>query len=1279
MTCIVLLWISCAIASTSLGKIITVTDNIYNTSVGNSGSGNGSIGCTCDSQHFCECYTLEEALSYLADNDIINVTISSIALSSHTVVKQLHNITIIGHNYPEIDCNCHSLMFKECNNINIKGIKWNGCGYNDIYGYKYCTGYGNVPAYNAYIVYDFSFHSCVNVSLEGCRFLKSDVGVFQTSGNIEISNVQFSGDCNLHYCKKQDGVRAVRSDVYDCVFEMLPRGCYHGLYIQNLMFNHSSKINVFNSTFTQLLVIKIESTGLNILIDHTKFVNNTAFISPDNHGEGMVSIILSTKYTSNISLQNVIFDSNNITEKSLSVIKGNAAVKFIACTFINNIATALVDLQTNITNSDTASIGFYGVQFLSNIGGPSLLLAKHDTGNISVHSLQFVNNTVLFGDGLVVVSVGEGSVITFKALQVNCNTIRKGSIFHFTIKKNSAIPLAPLIGKIDIANITVNSNSGSLYGSVIFISIPDPGLQQHCIRRHYTIESSTFSSLTNISSVICVVGLSYTHDALLIKGCVFLNNDGAALKIASSSLILEEKVVFDNNFAEYGGAVILHSNSTLTIKTNSEVIFSNNKALRYGGAIYCNVSLENACFKNINDVLLVVNDSNTVIKFNKNTAGLGGDSVYLSVPESCIEMFNKSNITSHYFGEYMVTSPTELQLDSPAHLLADSNDSVNPVYIINNIMLGQAIIFPSCALDFNHKPAGSVAFLLRTVDSSPGYLLSSSALYSVACGLNSGDNNLRVTGMKVFTNHTPQITIQLSLYDTVYNWKPFFVQLIIEISPCHSGFYHDTLQEKCVCYTRDNIVSCSGSNATIRRGYWFGVVNDHPTVTVCPLNFCNYADCDISTRTCPLKALPDDQCEGSRSGAACGSCLHGYTLPFDYHECVHVNNCTVGYTAMVVAITCLYWILIIIAVFGLMYFKVGIGYLYSVTFYYSVLDILFGQILQNSKTLHDFVIILSSFARLTPQFLGQFCLVKGLSGIDQQFIHYAHPLAVVLLLLLLSMLTRFSPRLSLFVSKAVIHIICFLLLLSYTSISSTSLLLIKPLTFTGVDKVYTYPSPNLEYFHGRHLMYGLVAILFGLAITIGLPLLLALEPFLNHKINFTRLKPILDQFQVCYKDKYRSFASYHMICRLFILVGMNMNFISNIFITLYLLLSAFTVIWLISATVQPYSCYILNIVDNLILLMMILVMSLQITELSNGFGANTAIVAFVFAVLPLLIVSLSGIVLNKKRLHKCLSYCSRIYKSIEVIETAPQSVEMSNQEYQLTVDDNLRQKCRTIM
>ena len=45
-----------------------------------------------------------------------------------------------------------------------------------------------------------------------------------------------------------------------------------------------------------------------------------------------------------------------------------------------------------------------------------------------------------------------------------------------------------------------------------------------------------------------------------------------------------------------------------------------------------------------------------------------------------------------------------------------------------------------------------------------------------------------------------------------------------------------------------------------------------------------------------------------------------------------------------------------------------------------------------SKEVFYLVSTLLSLAKLTPQLFGQLCLVEGLSGIDQQFIHYSHAL-----------------------------------------------------------------------------------------------------------------------------------------------------------------------------------------------------------------------------------------------------------------------------------------------
>ena len=194
---------------------------------------------------------------------------------------------------------------------------------------------------------------------------------------------------------------------------------------------------------------------------------------------------------------------------------------------------------------------------------------------------------------------------------------------------------------------------------------------------------------------------------------------------------------------------------------------------------------------------------------------------------------------------------------------------------------------------------------------------------------------------------------------------------------------------------------------------------------------------------------------------------------------------------MILAITLspLCWIAVVVTVFVMMYFKVTIGSLYALIYYYSVVDILLSQVLLISNELYTTVSIMFSFAKLTRQFLGQFCLVQDMSGIDQQFIHYVHP---IIILIMISILARRSHKVSPFISRGIIRFICFLLLLSYTSVATTSLLLMRPLIFMNVDEVYTYLSPDIEYFHGHHLAYTIVAILFAIVIAIAWPSIFAI-------------------------------------------------------------------------------------------------------------------------------------------------------------------------------------------
>ena len=705
--------------------------------------------------------------------------------------------------------------------------------------------------------------------------------------------------------------------------------------------------------------------------------------------------------------------------------------------------------------------------------------------------------------------------------------------------------------------------------------------------------------------------------------------DGGAIYSYSAFIILTEKseniILFKNNSAEKGGALLIEL-SNVTFSGDSCINFTNNTALQDGGAIYLNghsnlvINTEVNFYQNtasdyggvmyiqMKEISLNVNTSSVYFK-NYDTE-FTNRSIYINMPKSC----NKSCLFKSIKGTNLpvATSPSKLTLYNPAKCIEGNNTECH-TYYINNVMLGQEITLDACALDYYDQPiTGVTEFLVKGHHQS--YTMSGSKFISVLC--NHTTQGISVTG-NLYSNTSFNYSLVISLHVArVSESKIISVNLTVELGQCHPGFSYFNETQKCKCYNAKNIISCSGSNSTIKSGYWFGKVNGVPTVTSCPNDYCNFTCCEINNGVYHLSPVRANQCTQHRTGIACGNCEQGYTLSFDSSECIPVDKCTIGQMVLVIALSLLYWITVVVAVFVMMYFKIAIGCLYAIIYYYSIVDILLSHNYFISDGVHTTVSIMSSLVKLTPQFLGRLCLVRNMSGIDQQFIHYLHPGVVSLIVFIISVLARRSRRISSFISRGIIHFICFLLLLSYTSVTTTSLLLLRPLIFTDVNTVYTYLSPDIKYLHDRHLAYAIVAIILMIVIVIGLPLLLLLEPFLNSKINFIRIKPLLDQFQGCYKDKYRFFASYYMICRIVIIVLIIAR-ISDAFTTQYLLISVCALMEFIHLMVRPYASLFYNIFDGALLQLIVIIAVLPIVEFVDNYNKTLVIAtAYVLIILP---------------------------------------------------------------
>ena len=836
-------------------------------------------------------------------------------------------------------------------------------------------------------------------------------------------------------------------------------------------------------------------------------------------------------------LTSALFSSIHFNDNSTVTYNHNIALY----TIINNSefsASAICTFQ----RTDVIFSGYSFITFLNNnAGNGAVVFSESDVIIKDQSAIVFKNNVAQYSSGGAFTCYNNNVTIEgFSNLTFNSNKANQdgGAIYSYmckiTFKDNSTSTFINNRARNYGGAMHYNQYShctfqGNSIVTVNYNTADNGGAFQFTKSIIIFKEASTVSFHNNSATRNGGAILAYDHCNITLTGnskSFFIGNralqsGGAGYFRSNCNFIMKENatVTFDNNTSFQGGAVWTDDGINLVLKENSTAFFCNNLASEGGGAVKA-LGNSNVLLKDIISIKFVnnsaqyggaiylgttaalVNDSDEkCMDFVNNIAKISGNLIYQDASEFCT-INSLSNRIIGINHKFVYTAPNQLKFSNPATRINDGSTHYNS-YFIKNIMLGKPIIIPAFVLDYYNKTLDSLHFLVHSEHKANlNYSISGSKHVLISFNTFEGISIIGNQSLSNSTNFSISIMLNTALY---LNWKQISANLIIELSPCHPGFWQYPNSTGCECYNASDIVFCSGSSSTIKRGYWFGIVTGKPTVTFCPINYCNFTCCETFNGYYHLSPVRVNQCRLHRSGTACGSCEEGYTLSFDSFECVQMQKCSTGEMILLLLLILVYWIVIIAAVFSMMHFKVGIGYLYVITYYYSVMDLLLNQSWYLSGALNTTVNVMSSIAKIIPQFLGHFCFITNMSGIDQQFIHYIHPVAISLFLVLITVLARRYRRLSYFVSKGIIHVICCLLLLSYTSLATTSLLLMKPLIFHDVDKVYTYVSPDIEYFHGRHLAYAIVSVMFTIVIVIGLPLLLALEPFLNSKINFVRV------------------------------------------------------------------------------------------------------------------------------------------------------------------------------
>ena len=1244
---LLLLGLHCQLACS---RSITISDD-----------GNDSSGCCLEG--WCHCSSLERALQKIEkDTTLINITSSQVFLPNNVTVTNHNVINIVGNMDTVIACNYTVYVtFLNCKNVSISGITWDRCGgaylagavlvnHTDNFLVSTCK-FQNSLAYGIAIQAVSGFISIVDTEILNNSVSPNSAGglhLQQTTEDaqleVNIVNCSFKFNGYKSYGDGSDG-GAIKVDTVG-VTSML------SLSIENSVIsnNHAYQgAGIFMNTSANNLTIKFSNVT---------FINNSAYSGGGDsiyffilHGENASffltggSSIIGDSYgylhfvpnVTSIVMEDVTIDHNG---EGYMVLHIETFSETLTISFSDtNLLRTSVNFVLHYTESCFLEFNKLIVSHNS-----SLQIDESESKGFqcSITNCQFLNNSGSDGN-----DVGVLNIINKHPYDPNGN---------------------PAITQI-VNSSFENNNYGSSVVNLEFSSDKINAKDTSDITR---IINSSFTGNNHGSSVVAI---RYDNDNgqllgdVRLSSTIFANNidNDNTLYLHYCNLTISKKVSFVGNTAIKGAGIYFTNFSTAVIDSHAHLEFTDNTAALGGGAIYAEFpSFPMPSYCKIYPWFLFYSTGECNAIFTNNRAHAAGDSIFISIPSDEVDCVCKNSSSSdslmyipaqfNYSGSKssneIATSPYNLQLGPPA--ICNGSCTDGGTYQVEGVMLGEQFSIVARMLDYYDNTAEPTLFQIRCSENCQHYNLNGSDNFEYKFIETNKSVSISIIGDKVKTDSIIGLEMSSVIGTINSNVRTITVKIEVTIIPCQIGYVYDSVKQACLCNSIDDIVECELDSILIKWGYWYGKIGNTIVVGSCPNNYCKYgSSCKSSEKLCDLSEFSDDQCNLHRTGPACGKCQDNYTLAYDSIDCVPDSHCSAWWTAGIVILTVIYWLTVSLTIIFMMYFITAptlLGYVYGITYFYSVIDLFVSNDLPISDGMVKFIEILSGLVNLTPRFLGSLCLVKGLSGIDQQVIHYVHPVAIALLLFLIPKLVKCYERVSYILNRVgTVRSMCLLLLLCYTSISSTSLNLLRPLVFQGTHTLYAYYSPDIEYFTGRHIVYGIVAILLAIVTSLGLPVFLLLQPLLRRCqwIQFIRIQHILDQFQQCYKKEYHWAAAIYLICRLLIFVIVSLNTVE--YVTSFFVLQVLCfVVAVMHILLRPYKDDTVNSLDHIILLNAVMVVGLNTNSLFVSLSTDRAVNDFVVAMFVLLpLISFIGFLVLKKfiekfsRLARCISYLAR--------------------------------------
>ena len=689
----------------------------------------------------------------------------------------------------------------------------------------------------------------------------------------------------------------------------------------------------------------------------------------------------------------------------------------------------------------------------------------------------------------------------------------------------------------------------------------------------------TFNSDTMIANSTSNTSPFHVESSLLyINGNIqFENNTGrqcGGIQVIQSNVEQRKQVVltFSKNKGFNGGALAFYDGSQL--KADGTIVFENNLAFNYGGAIY----VDDAGYwngKHDNRPMLMCfywDIYGSRMHFANNTAMITGSALYGGWIDVCIQLITYISPKPKMF--LWITGSVNLT-NTIDNLSKISSNPSRVCLCINSTPQCNITEYtyerPLSPGESFHIQAVAVGQRFGVVPSPIiAQLVNSSVMIDDLEQLQNAGREcttLNYTIRSPNTEETLLLTVEknfipkLDLMSIASLQKiPFYEEQLLvfnqltvalTISNCPLGYSFNNVSITCTCQETltNNGVECYIQNKTVIRmnQMWINATFTHTVETIgnpgvivhqnCPFDFCK----NLNEQYLDLQ-YPNDQCAFGRSGVLCGECPQTYSHVLGTSECKRCSNAWIV-SVLLFMLTGLGLVALLI----ILDLTVSIGTINGLIYYAHIVRANQASFFppQMANTFPSWFI-----AWLNLDLGVEMCFFDGFDAYIKTWLQFIFPIyiwVIVIIIIVSSHYYTFAARLS---GSNAVQVLATLFLMSYAKLLRITITVFSSTILVYPDgyqkRVWLYDG-NVDYLKGKHIPLFIAALMLLTLLSIPYTLVLLCIQWLrllpSYRILFwvRKFKPLFDAYTGVYKRQHGYWTGLLLLVRagLFLVLALN--------------------------------------------------------------------------------------------------------------------------------------------